>query len=286
MQIRKAERKKARIKMALQGPSGSGKTYSSILLAKGLAGDLSKVCIIDTENNSADLYAHMGDFNVLNLKPPYTPERYIQAIETAEKAEMDVIITDSLSHAWENLLEYHSSLSGNSFANWRKVTPRQRSLITKILSADAHVIATMRVKQDYVLTENDKGKLEPQKVGLKAIQRDGVDYEFTLVFDLDIAHHVQVSKDRTGLFTDTPEFKITEETGQKIMEWCNEGVSAEHVRRLILKAKSIQELTDIYNEYQAYLPVLKSTFTARKEAIANNSIKPLKPQQNGSPNQH
>jgi nucleoside-triphosphatase THEP1 len=281
MQIRKAQRKKARIKMAIQGPSGSGKTYSSLLLAQGLSGDLSKVCVIDTENNSADLYAHLGEYNVINLQAPYTPEKYIQAVELAEEAQMEIIIIDSLSHGWEYLLEYHSNLTGNSFSNWGKVTPRQRSLVTKILSSDAHVIATMRVKQDYVLTENQKGKLEPQKVGLKAIQRDGVDYEFTLVFELDNSNFASVSKDRTGQFWNQPDFKISVETGKQIREWCEEGVSVDQVKKLIAKTKTLQELTDLYKQYPAYLPLLKDEFSERKEQLANNIISPFKTNPNG-----
>ena len=281
MQIRKAERKKAKIKMAIQGPSGSGKTYSSLLLAKGLVGDLSKVCVIDTENNSADLYAHLGGYNVINVQAPFTPERYIQAIEVAEVAGMAMIIIDSLSHGWEYLLEYHSSLTGNSFTNWGKVTPRQRSLVTKILTSNTHIIATMRVKQDYVLTENQKGKLEPQKVGLKAIQRDGVDYEFTLVFDLDNSNFASVSKDRTGQFWNKPDFKISEETGEQIKNWCEEGVGVKQVKNLIRKTKTLQELTDLYKEYPAYLPLLKKEFSQRKEQLANNIISPFKHHQNG-----
>jgi hypothetical protein len=119
MQLRTAERKKARIKMALQGSAGSGKTYSALLLAQGLSGnDFTKVAIIDTENGSADLYAHLGKYNVLTLNNPFTPEQYIEAITTCEKAGMEVIIIDSISHCWDELLEYHSKLPGNSFTNW------------------------------------------------------------------------------------------------------------------------------------------------------------------------
>lgn len=129
MQLRQSERKQAKIKMALQGSAGSGKTYSSLLLAKGIVnGDYSKVAIIDTENGSADLYAHFGNYNVLSLAPPFTPEIYIKAIEMCENAGMEVIILDSISHCWDELLDFHSKLVGNSFTNWNKVTPRQKLL--------------------------------------------------------------------------------------------------------------------------------------------------------------
>lgn len=118
MNLRKSERKQARIKMALQGPSGSGKTMSSLLMSKGLSGgDLSKVAIIDTENGSADLYAHLGEYNVISLTPPFTPENYIKALDICENAGMEVIIIDSISHEWDELLDFHSKLAGNSFTN-------------------------------------------------------------------------------------------------------------------------------------------------------------------------
>jgi len=227
MQLRQSERKQAKIKMALQGSAGSGKTYSSLLLAKGLTnGDLSKVAIIDTENGSADLYSHLGNYNVLTLPPPFTPENYIKAIDLCEKSGMEVIILDSISHCWDELLDFHSKLAGNSFTNWAKVTPRQKSFVDKILQTNAHVIATMRTKQDYVLNQKD-GKFIPEKVGLKSVQRDGLDYEFTLVFDVDIKHFAVSSKDRTGLFMGKPEFIISENTGKKILDWCNAGVKVQ-----------------------------------------------------------
>ncbi len=224
MQLRQSERRQAKIKIGLQGCAGSGKTYSSLLLAKGITnGNLSKVAIIDTENGSADLYAHLGNYNVLTLAPPYTPENYIKAIDVCEKAGMEVIILDSISHCWDELLDFHSKLAGNSFTNWAKVTPRQKTFVDKILQANAHIIATMRTKQDYVLNQKD-GKFIPEKVGLKSVQRDGLDYEFTLVFDVDIKHFAVSSKDRTGLFMGKPEFVISENTGNEILEWCNAGI--------------------------------------------------------------
>lgn len=240
MIIRKAERKQAKIKMALQGPAGSGKTYSSLLLSRGLVGNLDKVCVIDTENGSSDLYAHLGSYSTIPITSPFTPEKYIEAITLAENEGMEVIIIDSLSHSWEYLIDFHAGLPGNSFTNWAKVTPRNNALMSKILSSKAHVIATLRVKQDYVLTDKN-GKIVPEKVGLKAVQRDGLDYEFTLVFDLNIKHQATCSKDRTGLFVDCPEFKIDSTTGESIKTWCGEDI----VQR-IKAAKSLKELMELY----------------------------------------
>lgn len=226
--LTKATRKKTKIKIGLAGVSGSGKTYSALLLAKGLVGSWDKVAVIDTENGSADLYAHLGGYSTLTLEAPFTPERYIEAINTCEKAGMEVIILDSMSHEWDGkggVLETHSALPGNSFTNWAKITPRHNNFIDCILQSPAHIICTMRSKQDYVLNERD-GKQIPQKVGLKAITREGVDYEFTLVFDLDIKHNAVASKDRTELFMDKPEFKIDEKTGKTIKAWTEQGVES------------------------------------------------------------
>lgn len=232
-QLTKATRQKTKIKLGLSGPSGSGKTYSALLLAKGIAGDWSKIAVIDTENGSADLYADLGDYNTLTLSAPYTPERYIEAIKTCENAGMEVIILDSMSHEWDGkggILEIHGNMVGNSFTNWAKVTPRHNAFIDAILQSPVHFICTMRSKQDYVLDQKD-GKSVPQKVGLKAITREGVDYEFTLVFDIDIKHHAVASKDRTGIFVDQPEFIITEETGWDIKTWTDLGVDSKEVKK-------------------------------------------------------
>lgn len=233
MQLRQSERKQAKIKMALQGSAGAGKTFSALLLAQGLtSGDLSKVAIIDTENGSADLYAHLGNYNVVSLKPPFTPQQYVDAIELCEKSGMNVIILDSISHCWDYLLDYHSSLAGNSFTNWAKIKPLEKLFVDKILQCNAHVIATMRTKQDYVLNQKD-GKFIPEKVGLKAVQRDGLDYEFTLVFDVDIKHFAISSKDRTELFMGKPEFKISTATGKLILDWCNSGTKVPNVENSV-----------------------------------------------------
>ena len=259
--------------MALQGSSGSGKSYSSLLLAQGITNkDFSKIAIIDTENGSADLYAHLGDYNVLALQPPYTPEKYIEAIELCEKEGMEVIIIDSISHAWDELLDFHSKLAGNSFTNWAKVTPRQKAFTDKILQCKAHVIATMRTKQDYVLNQKD-GKYVPEKVGLKAVQRDGLDYEFTLVFDIDIKHFAVSSKDRTGLFMGRPEFIINSGTGRRILEWCNSGVNDEVISEndvlgKISTCQTINELSKLYQQYPQFQQNLNSSFTTRKNELS------------------
>lgn len=271
MKIRISERKKAKIKLALQGSAGSGKTYSSLLIAKGLiGGEFTKTAIIDTENRSADLYAHLGNYNVVSMDPPYSPERYIEAIGLCEKAGMEVIIIDSISHCWDYLLDVHSNMPGNSFTNWGKVTPRQNAFVNKILRSDAHIISTMRVKQDYVLNQKN-GKMVPEKVGLKAIQRNDLDYEFTIVFDIDSAHNAKASKDRTGLFIDKPEFVINASTGKKIIQWCEQGSGTveKKVKLEIEACESIEGLRHIYSKYPMLQNEIKPLILHKKQLLEN-----------------
>jgi hypothetical protein len=231
MQLRKATRKKAKIRLGLSAVSGGGKTFSAILIAKGLCGDLSKVAIIDTENGSADLYAHLGEFNVLPLTPPFTPERYLEAIKACEKEGMEVIIVDSISHEWEgkggclDIAETitQGSSSKNSYAAWAKVTPRHNSFIQAMLHSPAHIITTVRRKQDYEMSKDHNGKVRVEKAGLKEITRDGWEFELTINLQLDMVHNATASKDRTGLFMGKPEFIPSEETGEIIKQWCEEG---------------------------------------------------------------
>ncbi|WP_282112346.1 AAA family ATPase [Maribacter stanieri] len=267
MKLRKSERKKAKIRLALQGPSGSGKTYSSLLLAKGLTnGDLSKVVIIDTENGSADLYAHIGNYKVLTLPTPFSPEKYAEAIDLCEKAGMEVIILDSITHCWEFLLNYHSSLSGNSFTNWAKVTPRQKLFVDRMLQSSCHIIATVRTKQAYILNQKD-GKYIPEKIGLKAIQRDGMDYEMTLVFDVDIKHNVVASKDRTGLFMGKPEFIINSSTGKKILGWCNSTATLSELKVKVESAASLEELSNLYREHVGMAKDIEQNFIQKRDLL-------------------
>ncbi|HEU5168433.1 MAG TPA: AAA family ATPase [Chitinophagaceae bacterium] len=291
MELQQAQRKKAKIKMGISGPSGGGKTYSALLLAFGLTGDWSKIVIVDTENNSAHLYAHLGAYNVLPLSAPFNPEKYIEAIRKCVTAGMEVIIIDSISHEWEGnggILDIHSQMTGNSFTAWSKLTPRHNAFVQELLQNPVHVIANIRTKQDYVLTDKN-GKMVPEKVGLRGITREGLDYEFTLAFDLDIKHNATASKDRTSLFIDKPEFKITTETGKKILEWCNSGVDVtfDDISKRIGDCKSLRELLDLYKMHPQYKEILQPEFETQKRRILVNQeiskqLTNLKPNTNGS----
>lgn len=231
MEIRKAVRKKAKLRLALAGPSGSGKTFGALTLAFGL--DAGKVGLIDTEHGSGDLYAHLGDYDVIQLSPPYTVQQYREALEMFEAAGYGVVIIDSISHAWAGeggLLDKHGKIvdSGkvrDSFGAWRMVTPDHNRFIDAMLGSSCHIIATMRSKTEYVLVESERNGrkvMEPKKVGMAPIQRDGMEYEFTVVLDLSIEHVASASKDRTGLFDGEP-CRIDKGTGDRIRQWLESG---------------------------------------------------------------
>lgn len=186
--------------------------------------------MIDTENGSGDLYSDICDYDVQTLSAPYSVQKYLAAIHEAEEEGYDILIIDSLSHAWSGeggLLDVHSQLTrnmknGNSYTAWNKITPWHNRLIESMLASSCHIIATMRTKTEYAMIQNEKGKTEIQKVGLAPVQRDGMDYEFTIVFDLSMEHTVTVSKDRTSLF-DRQVFSITQDTGKIIRKWLDSG---------------------------------------------------------------
>lgn len=288
-QLRKATRKQAKIRLGLSAVSGGGKTYSAILIAYGLCGDWSKVAVIDTENNSADLYAHMGDFNVLPLTAPYSPERYIEAIKECEKAGMEVIIIDSITHEWDGkggCLEIaetitQGSSSKNSYTAWSKVTPRHQSFINAMLQSPSHIITTVRRKQDYEMTKDNNGKVRIEKSGLKEITREGWEYELTVNLQIDSAHQATPSKDRTGLFMDKPEFVPSEKTGKLIKAWCETG---EEVLQLtpdsewhsrVDACNSQKELVELYNKYKTDVdvnPQLQQLIANRRNIINGKTV--------------
>jgi hypothetical protein len=224
LELRKAERKKSKLRIGLAGVSGSGKTYSAILMASGIT-SWDKIAVIDTEMGSADLYAHLGDYNVITLEAPFSPEKYIEAIKACESAGMEVIVIDSITHEWEGVggcLELSEQLGGYP-QGWKKVTPRHQRFIDSILQSKCHVITTVRRKQEYAMGIGDNGKNKVEKKGMKEITREGFEYELTLSLSIEQNHLAVASKDRTGLFMDKPDFKITPDIGRNLKEWAESG---------------------------------------------------------------
>jgi hypothetical protein len=223
----KAERRKSKLRLAIAGPAGSGKTYSALQIAFGIGG---KIALIDTERGSAELYSHLGEFDVCQIEAPFEPSKYVAAIKEAEKLGYDIIITDSLSHAWSGtggLLDTHGKIAdrgGNSWTAWRKITPQHNELVEALLQSTSHIIATMRSKMEYAQSE-DGGKKTVKKIGLAPVQREGMEYEFTVFFDIDINHVSTASKDRTSLF-DNKYFTPSTETGITLINWLNNAPDA------------------------------------------------------------
>jgi len=253
MKLKIAKRNQTKMRVAIQGASGSGKTFSSLLLAYGLCSDYSRVAVIDTEERSSELYSHLGEYKVLSINAPFTPEAYIEAIEVCENERMDVIIIDSLSHEWEGLggvLDIHANMLGNSFTNWSKVLPRHNALVQKMLNSNCHIIVTLRSKHEYVLTDRN-GKSVAEKVGMKAVQKDGIEYDFTVLFELDGQHYAKCTKDRTQIFSTLIPYRLNENSGQEMKRWCieGEGKSEADYIKLIRDCTTLDELKHLYDVY-------------------------------------
>jgi len=203
---RKAEKRSVKLKIGVQGPSGSGKTWGALVLARNMWPD-ARICVIDTENESASLYADRWDFDTIPLHEPFTTARYNQAIDAVIEAGYDVVIIDSITPQWDGVggilrrkEELDKRPGSNSYTNWASFTPEHESFKQKLQQSPIHLIATMRSKQEYALQQDEKGRSKPVKIGLAPIQRDGMDYEFSLVWDVQMDHRAVVSKNRTGLF--------------------------------------------------------------------------------------
>ena len=291
MEIRKAQRKRAKLRIGVSWPSGSGKTYSSLLLARGIASDWNKICLIDTENWSGELYSHLGEYNAITLNT-FSPQEYEKAIETCEKAGMEVIIIDSMTHEWKYLLERadqitQASASKNSYTAWAQITPIHDKFIQKILQSSCHIITTVRSKQDYDMTKNSAGKTVVQKVGMKQETRDGFEYELTLSLDVDTSHIATQSKDRTGLFSDPLWFKISEDTGKILKEWNESGKDEEAEKEkihqeLLEKIKGaetfdeLKEAFDIAKDKFAFIGKIRSEEIVNEKEIMKEKLqKPL-----------
>lgn len=265
--FRKAERKKAKLRLGITGPAGSGKTFSALIIAQGLGG---RIALIDTEHGSGELYAHLCDYDVATLAPPFTPDRYTALIKEAENAGYANVIIDSISHAWAGeggLLEMKDKIAktqNNSFSAWREVTPKHNALVEAMLQSPCHIIATMRSKQEYLITTDDRGRTSVKKVGMAPIQRDGMEYEFTVFFDLNIDHLATATKDRTSLFNDITPFTPAVETGKVLLEWLESGIdpieaSEGNKQAMIKRISRIMnpfELRNWYDKHKGEIEVL------------------------------
>lgn len=229
-QFTKATKEKSKARIALVGPSGSGKTYTSLSLASHLGNN---VALIDTENGSASKYADTFNFSVLNLET-YEPQTYVKAIEAATKAGFDVLIIDSISHAWmgkggalEQVDKASVKYRGNSFAAWRDVTPHHNALVDAMVQCPVHLIVTMRAKTAYEVQKGDDGKVKPIKIGLAPVQRDGLEYEFDIVGDMDLDNNLIISKTRCSALRGAVIGMPGEDVARAIRDWLSDGKEAE-----------------------------------------------------------
>lgn len=226
--FQKAIKQEAKLRLAIAGPSGSGKTYTALAIAKYLTDK--PVALVDTEHGSASKYADIFNFDVMNLEPPFHPDRIIEAIRDAQNTGYGAVILDSMSHIWNGtggILEIVDDIaarsnSKNTFAAWKQGTPIYNHLIDAIIQSDIHVIATMRSKQDYILTEKEKDGRKyqaPEKVGMAPIQRDGFEYEFDIMLTLDADNNATVTKTRCSALQGGFFRKPGEEIAEIMREW-------------------------------------------------------------------
>lgn len=285
MKFVKATRKKARLRLALTGPSGSGKTMAALMIAKGLGG---RVAVLDTEHGSASLYAdpialpngvrfEPPEFDALELTAPYSPERYIEAIKAAQAAGYDTLVIDSLTHEWSGsggCLEINDTVAaakfrGNSWSAWNETTPRHRAFIDAMLQSSMHIIATGRSKTETAQTEGANGRKQVVKLGMKTEQRDGIEYEFTVVLDLIHAgHYANASKDRTGLFAGGEPAPVDADTGARLLAWLETGAEGPDVKAILAAIASAQNVESLRGHYEAAITMLPES-----EHVAVNKAK-------------
>lgn len=284
----KATRKKAKLRLAIMGPSGSGKTYSALLLAKGLGG---KVAVIDTENGSASLYSNLLDFDVMELSGPYSPERYIQAIRSAEEAGYDTLILDSITPEWSGtggILQLNQQIAdakfrGNTWSAWSETDPRHRHFVDAQLQCKMDIIATMRSKTETAQEKDERtGKTKVVQLGMKSEQRDSIIYEYTVVLDLTHEkHYANAIKDRTGLFIGADPTAISPETGKKLKEWLNSGKEPEKTIEQrakefsveLDKLQSLKSVNDFVADNNALLTEVHNTSLTAHEWIQSKISK-------------
>lgn len=251
--FKKATKSQAKLRAAIFGPSGAGKTFSSLRIATGLAGKTGRIAVIDTERGSAAKYADLFGFDVAEPSDK-TIESYVETIRQAHG--YDVLVIDSLSHAWAELLTEIDRLAnakfrGNTWSAWSEGTPKQRKLVDAILDFPGHVIATMRSKTEWQSTSDSNGKSRPVRVGLAPEQGKGIEYEFDVLFEISPEHVVHVIKDRSGRFQDKLIEKPSEQFGQELAAWLSDGLPAEAqevidgARRVIDTATTVDVLDKV-----------------------------------------
>ena len=259
-QIKKATREKIYCKIALMAPSGGGKTYSALRLATGMAEEMEKetgkkarILMGNTEQKRGYYYANEFDYDIVDIEAPHNPEKYVEFIKFAVDEGYDILIIDSSSHEWEGrggCLELHQQ-AGGQYQSWGKVTPRHNKFIEAIADSPIHIIATMRGKDQYEMSKDDRGKTSVQKIGVGAKQREGFEYEFTCTFLIDQKTSMaEVQKDNTHIFENEGATLLSDDDGRRIIQWANsgEGYTPPVRGREVANETSTDDLTSIKKE--------------------------------------
>lgn len=293
MELSLARREKMKAAIAFIGGSGSGKTLGMLIVAYGMMKeaypDLSedllfqKIGVVDTEHKRSQIYAgttiadiKIHPFYHIDLQQPYTQERYDEGIRTLKRAGCEVVIVDSLSHAWEGtggFLDLQQEHGGN-FQAWNKVKPHIQAFVRSLTENDVHILASMRTKQEYQVETTDTGKINVKKIGLKPIQKDDLEYEFMIVWQLDQDHVARTTKDNSAMFEGSPS-KISTDHGSKLYKWLEEGIDvrAEEEALRVSLINEVQTIIDQSEDIKTYVSGLE--FKANVQ-LRNMSLKTVK----------
>lgn len=281
-QAKQAQRLKINAKVALMAPSGGGKTYGALRLATGMKEEIekyegrpAKILMANTEGKRGYYYANEFDYDIIDLEAPYNPELFVEAIQYAEDEKYDILIIDSTSHEWDGkggCLELQQQ-AGGTYQAWGKVTPRHERFINKLAESNLHIIATMRGKDQYVMSTNDKGRATVEKLGVGAKQRDGFEYEFTCTFLIDQKTSMsEAQKDNTHIFENDGAVKLSEDHGKKIIQWANTS-KLEAPKKTTTAQKASQSQEDSTDELGEILKQI-DTLAKEKAKIDKTKVAP------------
>ena len=294
LELKKAQRTKAKLRLGISAPSGGGKTLGALLVAYGLMKEKypdlpdeklwEKIAVIDSENGSGELYVgadvekanmKIGQYNAVTLNAPFEADKYTGALTLCEDAGIEVGIIDSTSHLWAGeggLLEQQQNAtkrSGNSYTAWRDITPQHNHFVESMLQSNMHIIATMRSKTEYVQEKDSNGHTIVRKIGLNPVQRDGMIYEFTVFFEIDAEHQAFGSKDRTGIY-DQKTFVITPKIGRELMRWLEGGTSeAKQVVATAHPADSADAIKNLKKEVKSMVETANDDVKAKYKELFN-----------------
>lgn len=281
--IKQAKREQIAVKVALMAPSGGGKTYGALRLATGMANEIkketgkeAKILMANTEEKRGYYYANEFNYDIVDIEPPHNPEKYVDLINFAVEQGYAILIIDSSSHEWEGkggCLDLQTQ-AGGTYQSWAKVTPRHQKFIDAIAESPIHIIATMRGKDQYETTKDEKtGKMSVQKLGVGAKQRDGFEYEFTCTFLIDQKTNTsEVQKDNTHLFENRGAFILSEKDGEALIKWANDGATPAQS-----KPKTTYDLESLRNDIIAKAKELGGSKNPKVKELCESIIGTINP---------